>query len=1119
MSEACCSAFVDRLIAVGGETGGLIARRDWTLTALGPIETWPQSLKTTTEFMLRSAVPLVMLWGEDGVMLYNDAYSVFAGGRHPELLGSKVRKGWAEVADFNDNVMKVGLAGGTLSYKDQELTLYRNGQPEQVFMNLDYSPVPGDDGRPAGVMAIVVETTDRVRTERREAFRLELKARLRELSDPEAVMAAAVEALGVHLGANRVGYSEIHEDDDAAMILACYADGVAPFSGSHKLSTFGRESNARQSYGRMEVCEDIDADPAQAGGVWPSIETRAFASVPLIRNGRFTASLFVNFREPHKWTDDEVALIEDVAARTWEALERARAEARARRALLEQAETASALNALIANAPIGFAFFDRGHRYTRINDLLAQINGIPAQAHLGRSIEDLLPINAKVVGPVLDQVFATGEPVSGIEVDGETPASPGELRCWLTGFFPVLDRDGAVVEVGATVVDITERKRAEAQLRTSEERLRLATEHAEVGFWDVDEVHQVLHWPPLVKAMFGISPDAPVSMDDFYQGLHPAHRDAVSKAYAAAADPAERALYDVEYRTVGKEDGVIRWVAAKGRGVFDDQGRCLRVLGTVVDIGARKAAEDALAKSEARLRDLNRTLEARVAEALAEQKLLADIVDGTDIFVQVADLDFNWLAINEASAREFSRTFGVPQPKAGDNMLRVLEGHSECEAVRAVWARALAGDEFVEIQEFGDKSIDRRYYEMRFRTLKDAEGRLIGAYQFVSDVTERLQEQRRLMEAEAALAQAQKMDAIGQLTCGIAHDFNNLLGAVVGSFDLIRRKPEDTDRVRRYADAGLQAAERGAKLTGQLLAFSRSQRLEVKPVIVSKLVEQMRDLLDRTLGPLIRLNVELEGDGAALSDPTQLEMAILNLAINARDAMPDGGDLTIRTQPWRIAQDVELEPGDYVQIAVQDTGTGMPPEVVARAFDPFFTTKGVGKGTGLGLSQVYGIARQAGGTVRIDSRPGEGTTIYIYLRNTDAAPETETGDDFSALTDKRGSARVLIVDDDPDLRRVLAASLEDLGYEVLEASNGPMGLELAETAGPDLMMVDFALPGMNGAQVAQAARERWPDLPIVFASGYSDTDAIERAAIDAPVLRKPFRVDQLQEALDQALGR
>ncbi len=348
-------------------------------------------------------------------------------------------------------------------------------------MNLDYSPVPGDDGRPAGVLAIVVETTERVRSERRQAFRLEFKERLRELSDPRAVMDAAVEALGRYLGANRVGYSEIQEEEGAVLILACYADGVEPLFGTHRLDAFGADSNARQRRGLIEICGDVLEDPAQVHATWAKIDARAFASVPLVRNGRFTASLFVNFREPHLWNEDELALVEDVAARTWEALERARAEARARRAQLEQVGTASTLNALIANAPIGFAFLDREHRYTRVNEMLAQINGLAAEDHLGRTIEGVLPIIAEAVGPVLDHVFATGEPIDGMEVDGETPARPGDPRSWLTGFFPAFGA-GEVVQVGATVIDITERRRSEERLRASEERLRLATEHAEVGF-------------------------------------------------------------------------------------------------------------------------------------------------------------------------------------------------------------------------------------------------------------------------------------------------------------------------------------------------------------------------------------------------------------------------------------------------------------------------------------------------------------------------------------------------------------------------------------------------------------------------------------------------------------
>jgi CheY-like chemotaxis protein len=281
----------------------------------------------------------------------------------------------------------------------------------------------------------------------------------------------------------------------------------------------------------------------------------------------------------------------------------------------------------------------------------------------------------------------------------------------------------------------------------------------------------------------------------------------------------------------------------------------------------------------------------------------------------------------------------------------------------------------------------------------------------------------------------------------------------------------------------------------------------------------MRDMLDRSLGPLVRLTLDIDGDGAALTDPTQLEMAVLNLAINARDAMADGGELTIVTSPRIIAADPEIKPGEYIELSVADTGTGMPPEVVARAFDPFFTTKGVGKGTGLGLSQVYGLARQTGGTVRIDSRPGEGTTVSILLPKTSmpAQVEPETGPD--GQIGQGAAATVLVVDDDPDIRRVFVDSLEALDYRVIEASDGPSGLAALDRSEPDLLMVDFAMPGMNGAEVARAARERRPNLPIVFASGYADTGAIEAAAgKDAVVLRKPFRVADLQTVLDEVLN-
>jgi CheY-like chemotaxis protein len=381
-------------------------------------------------------------------------------------------------------------------------------------------------------------------------------------------------------------------------------------------------------------------------------------------------------------------------------------------------------------------------------------------------------------------------------------------------------------------------------------------------------------------------------------------------------------------------------------------------------------------------------------------------------------------------------------------------------------------------------------------------------------------EQRRLREAEAALMQSQKMEAVGQLTGGIAHDFNNLLSAIVGNFELIKARPDDPAWVKRFAQSGLQVAERGARLTGQLLAFSRSQRIELRALDVAELIGGMRDLLARTLGPMIRLQLELAaGQLAVMSDATQLEMAVLNLAINARDAMPGGGALTIGTALRELGDESALAPGWYAEISVTDTGVGMTPEVVAQAFDPFFTTKGVGAGTGLGLSQVYAIARQAGGTARIESEPGQGTTVRLLLPATGAAAVDPAAGASDATPSRAAArARVLVVDDDRDNREVVCALLEGAGYDVRDAEDGRRGLELVEVFDPQLLLLDFAMPGLNGAEVARAVRERRPAQSIVFCSGYADTAAIEEVpGPRCPMLRKPFTADELRRVLDDAL--
>jgi DNA-binding response OmpR family regulator/two-component sensor histidine kinase len=366
-------------------------------------------------------------------------------------------------------------------------------------------------------------------------------------------------------------------------------------------------------------------------------------------------------------------------------------------------------------------------------------------------------------------------------------------------------------------------------------------------------------------------------------------------------------------------------------------------------------------------------------------------------------------------------------------------------------------------------------------------------------------EQRQL--AEAALVQSQKMEAIGQLTGGLAHDFNNLLTAVVGNLDLIRKRATDP-RIARQAEHAFKAAERGSKLTAQLLAFSRTQKLATMPVDLNELIIGMGQLVNQTLGAEITVETELSPElPHALADANQLELAILNLSINARDAMPDGGVLTISTR--RDSVDKER-----VIVCVADTGTGMPPEVAAKAFDPFFTTKPPGKGTGLGLSQVYGIVRQIGGDVTIDTALGKGTRINIALRIAHGVAKRASAETSDM---SRGAETILIVDDDPDVREIMSSVLSDLGYQVKEAGSGEVALDILRSHPPNLMVLDFGMPGSNGAEVATTARQINEDLRILFVSGYSDTSAIENAVGNAALLRKPFRPVEFAAAVRSSL--
>jgi PAS domain S-box-containing protein len=388
------------------------------------------------------------------------------------------------------------------------------------------------------------------------------------------------------------------------------------------------------------------------------------------------------------------------------------------------------------------------------------------------------------------------------------------------------------------------------------------------------------------------------------------------------------------------------------------------------------------------------------------------------------------------------------------------------------------------------------------------------------DITDEKAAEAELAAAQEALRQSQKMEAIGQLTGGIAHDFNNLLAGISGSLELLERRLAQgrTGGVERYIGAAQDSARRAAALTQRLLAFSRRQTLDPKPTDVNRLIAGMEDLVRRTVGPGITLEVVGAG-GLWLTrvDPSQLENALLNLAINARDAMPDGGRITIETaNKWldeRAARERELAPGQYISVCVTDTGTGMTPDVIAQAFDPFFTTKPLGQGTGLGLSMIHGFVRQSGGQVRIYSEIGKGTTMCLYLPRFAGEKDDAEGLDAPHAADAGHGETVLVIDDEPTVRMLIVEVLEEAGYIAIEAADGPAGLKILQSdARIDLLISDVGLPGgMNGRQVADAARATRPDLKVLFVTGYAENAAIGNGLLDAgmQVIAKPFAMTAL----------
>ena len=919
----------------------LIRQFDWAKTPLGVIAAWDSNLRATVSLILGSSVPMMVLWGETGVMLYNDGYRDFAGGRHPGSLGGPVREIWPEVADFNSHVLDVVRdRGETLAYRDQHMALMRNGAPEDVWLNLDYSPILNDQGQRDGVLIIVKETTARVRAEQRlhiaqeaggvgtfewypETGLLDVSDEYRRIwgLDPDVLV---TDSLLVGL---------LHPEDRAA-------------SGPSKLDHVNP----------LDYVEYRRLDPNTGEIRWIGRRGEVVSAEGSARR-RF------------------VGIAIDITERKQAEEDLRQGEARWR-GLFEQMQEGFFVGELARDAD-GKAY---DFTFVEINPAFETQTGIPISAALGRSVRQAIPGSPEHLIQTYAQVVESGEPTQ-FEVH-----IPSLADRW----YEARARKSGPDRFAVLFLDISARKAAEKTMRESEARFRHLAQSMPNHVWTARPDGNLDWFNDQVYAYSG----AALGELDGEQWAVIVHPDDLEAAAGVWADARVRGVsYQTEFR-LRRHDGGYRWHITRAVPVRNEAGAIERWIGSNTDIQDQKAAEADLA-------DLAATLEQRVESEAAE-----------------------------------------------------------------------------------------------------------------------------LLKTQEALRQSQKMESLGKLTGGVAHDFNNLMQVVSGNLQLLAKDIAGNERAERRASNALAGVSRGAKLASQLLAFGRRQALEPKVVNIGRAVSGMDDMLRRAIGDAIEVETVVSGGlWNTFIDPAQIENAVLNLAINARDAMKGDGKLTIELgnayldDAYARAHE-EVTAGQYVLLAVTDTGSGMAPDVVAQVFEPFFSTKPQGEGTGLGLSMVYGFVKQSGGHVKIYSEVGQGTTIKLYLPRVDQSEDVVVAIDTGPIVG--GPETILVAEDDEEVRTTVVDMLTELGYRVLKAKDAASALTIVESGMPiDLLFTDVVMPGtLRSPELARMARERLPDIAVLFTSGYTENAIVHGGRLDAGVelLGKPYTREAMARKIRHVLA-
>ena len=1267
-------------LAGSSDMAALIRAKAWSETPLGPMEDWPQSLRTTVSLCLASNFPINIIWGPEHTQIYNDGYRVVCGEAHPSALGQDYSVTWASAWPAIGEPFARALAGETMFLENQRMFLTRNGYLEETFFTFSTSPIRDESGGIGGLFHPVTETTATMLAERRTRALRDLTAGLGGTTDVDELAGLAVETLArfdldlpfVLLYALAADGERYHlaahhglEPDTGASPATLAADAAAPWPVAEAVG----------SLGIIEVKNVASMIQGEACGPYEEAPDHAFVlpiSVPGLERPPMIAVMGVSARLP--LNDTYRGFYELLAAALSAALaavrarqdERRRAEALAE---LDRAKTTffsnvshefrTPLTLMLGPLEESLACADQLPAEERERVTLAHRNGLRllklvnslldfSRIEAGRVQASFEPTGLAAFTAELASNFRSVCEKAGISLIIDAPplrepihvdremwekivlnllsnafkfTFEGEIRVLVRAS---ADGDAAEVTVSdsGTGISAEELPRLFERFHRVEGARGRSFEGSGIGLALVQEL-VTLHGGSIRVESEMRRGSAFIVTIPFGSAHLAAEQGGYAKQWASTATRAsafvEEALRWLPLETDGKIHAPVdaqhvsnsatplQAPRSSGRVLLADDNadmrsyveRLLAEAGFVVEAvadgdaafeAARQAAPDliltdvmmprldgfgllhklrgdphlhdipvvllsARAGEEARVEGLEAGADDYLTKPFAARELVARVSANLNLArdrreaalreseARLRELNADLERQVTERARERSLTWHV-----SPDLLGVLNRDGYFESSNPAWQTTLGWSE-AEIRAtkcfdfLHPDDLDRNH--AAFKAIKNGKPALglenryrqkNGGYRWLSwvavpegdkfycsarDITAEKERAEALAQAEEALRQSQKMEAVGQLTGGLAHDFNNLLTGIAGSLELLQSRMAQGRLVEldRYVTAAQGAAKRAATLTHRLLAFSRRQTLDPKPTDLNRLIVGMEELIRRTMGPPITVEVVMAGGlWTTLIDPGQLESALLNLCINARDAMPDSGRLTIETaNKWldpRAAHERELSPGQFVALCVSDNGSGMTPEVIRRAFDPFYTTKPIGMGTGLGLSMVYGFTRQSGGQTRIYSEPGQGTMICLYLpRHFGKDDYVDLPSELPSVPLAKQSGTVLVVDDEPTVRMLVIDVLHDLGYAAIEAADGAGGLEvLRSDKHIDLLVTDVGLPGgINGRQVADAGQALRPGLKVLFITGYAENAAVGDGHLDPGmhVLTKPFAMEAL----------